>query len=185
MIAGSEIAGDARFWRVAGRADQEEMRALAAAIGAPMAVEQVSEDFGLDLGFFGGVIPRLVAGIVVTLRPDGGEEEDLLAVRRPDGAIGFRGKPGELAGRGEEGSSLGMEELHEDLRNSVAHGGEEDLFAIGRKAKAVFGSQARLGEAVRFAAGKRNNPEVRLLGVVGKRDLNGREGNPAANLLGL
>jgi hypothetical protein len=73
-----------------------------------------------------------------------------------------------------------MEELHEDLRNSVAHGGEENLFAIGRKAQAIFGSQAGLGEAVRFAAGKRNNPKVRLLGVLGKRDLNGREGNPAA-----
>ncbi len=56
-----------------------------------------------------------------------------------------------------------MEELHVDLRDSVADGGEESALAIGRKAKAVFGSLAWFGEAVRFAARERNDPEVRLL----------------------
>jgi hypothetical protein len=36
-----------------------------------------------------------------------------------------------------------MEELHEDLRNSVAYSGEKDLFAIGRKA--MPGSVRRCG----------------------------------------
>ena len=66
-----------------------------------MAVEQVVEDFGFDLGFFGGFVASPVAGIVMAVGPDGGEEENLLAVGRPDGAIGFGGDAGELARRAE------------------------------------------------------------------------------------
>ena len=144
-----------------------------------MAVEQLVEDFGFDLGFFGGIILGFVAGIVVAVGPDGGEKEHLLAVGRPDAAIGSGGDGGELARRADEGSGFRVKELHVDLGDSVADGGEENVFAVGRKAQAVFGSLPGLGEAMRFAAGQRNDPEMRILGIVGERDIDGGEGDPA------
>ena len=144
-----------------------------------MAVEQLVQYFGFNLGFVGGIVLGFVAGIVVAVRPHGRDPEYLLAIGRPDAAIGFGGDAGELARRADEGSGLRMKELHVELGGSVADGGEEDMLAVRREAEAVFSSLPRFGESVRRAAGKRDDPQMRILGVVGEGDIDGGESDPA------
>ena len=68
-----------------------------------------------------------------------------------------------------------MKGLDVELRDSVADGGEEKHFAVRRKARTSLGSEAGIGEAVGLATGERDDPEMRLPGVLGERDIGGGE----------
>jgi hypothetical protein len=71
-----------------------------------------------------------------------------------------------------------VEGLHVNLRDSVANGGEQNAAAIGRPAETVLGSLPWLGEAMRFASGERDDPDVGALGVLCEGDIYGGEGDP-------
>jgi len=65
------------------------------------------------------------------------------------------------------------------LGDAVADGGVEKHFAVGREARTIFGTLTGIGEAAGFATGEGDDPEMRAPGVVGERDINGGEYEPA------
>jgi hypothetical protein len=53
-----------------------------------MPVEQLGEDLCLYLALGEIFVAPLVLGVVLRVRINGGDEDDVFPVRRPDGAIG-------------------------------------------------------------------------------------------------
>jgi hypothetical protein len=70
--------------------------------------------------------------------------------------------------------------LNVNLRLAIADGGKEHALSVGRKAETILATLPRFGEAVWLATSEGDDPDVRVLGVLGKRDIDGREGDPVS-----
>ena len=134
------------------------MAALAVPPFGPVAIEEFFIDAGFDFGFFFGGVALGIAGIVVAIGINGGNEGQCVAIGRPKFVV--------RAG-GERSKARGLAACERDpinLRSAGARGNEGEFLAVRRPARARVAAAA--GQLAGFTACGWDEPDV-ADGVVG------------------
>ena len=91
MVAGSQVSCHSAFCR-----DNKKVAPFAGAVVVPMAEKQMFKDDGFHFRIGTFLVAEFVASVVHAAGKDFRYKDNVLAVRRPDSAIGFRGDAGDL-----------------------------------------------------------------------------------------
>src|SRR5690349_7497321 len=138
VVARGEVAGHA-----AAGGDHKQVAALTSGVAGPVAIEEAGEDRRFHLG--AGLLfrTRLVAGVILAVGVDGGDEQNILPVGRPEFAVSFGGNGGDAAGFARQIAGGAVEIHHPDLRAAALGGDVSELLAIGGPARPVLAGNAR------------------------------------------
>ena len=129
-----------------------------------MPVEQLRENLRFHFALPELFVALLVFGVVLRVRINRREKNDVLPIRRPDRAVGAGRDVCDLVRLAIESAAFRCEVAHPDLRGISRLRCPDQPFAIGRKPRPLFVIR-RLIQPARFPARRRHDPEMRNLGV--------------------
>jgi hypothetical protein len=142
-----------------------------------MPVKQLRKDLRLHLALGELVVASLVLEVVLCIRINGRNENDVFPIRRPDGAICSRGNVCDLMRLAVEPATFRSEIAHPDLSGVGRLRRPDQPFAVGRKPRTLFMIR-RLVQTARFPARRGHNPQMRNPGVCLEIDIDCVEHDP-------